>query len=127
MNTVLAQGNRTIEGVVATRQDTIPGPWWWGGNTDDHGDVELRSRMPGHGVVDILRTCLGHRTDDALGAEWDSRADRQDCIGRDDYITGRRNFPHPGMGCMSGPLEHKLQAPGALSHNTSGRQETGHA
>lgn len=86
---VVAWATEALEGL-------IPGPWWWGGNTDNEGDVALRSRVPGMGVVDILRTCREELDESELGALFD-KADRE-CglsafIDRDDYIEARRDNP----------------------------------
>lgn len=69
------------------------GPWWWGGNTDHHGDVGLHSRAPGYGVIDIMRTCADHRDHDEIAAEWDRDGELQDCISRSDYIEHETDHP----------------------------------
>lgn len=78
-------------------EGTIAAPWFWRGNTDHDGDVELRGYKPGAGQVDVLRTCQQTLNDAQLGAEWD-KADRNDGLGayisREDYIEQRRDNPH---------------------------------
>lgn len=89
MTDVLARARRLLDGV-------IPGPWWWGGNTDHHGDVCLHSRMPGYGWVDIMRTCAEPRDDEAVGREWDAARDEfgiDAYIDRDEYIEQAANHP----------------------------------
>lgn len=70
-----------------------PGPWWWGGNVDNHGDVGLRGRHPGLGVVDVLRTTPEDVDEESAGREWDT-SDVSDYIGRDEWIEMRVTHPH---------------------------------
>lgn len=80
---------------LAALEGTIPGPWFWHGNTDHNGDVGLCGRIPGLGVVDVLRTCQERRTEESLGKEWDQDADLADYISREDYIADRMDGnPH---------------------------------
>ncbi len=76
----------------AAMEGTIAAPWFWRGNTDHDGDVELRGYKPGAGQVDVLRTCQQTLSDEELGAEWD-KSDLGEYIGREDYIEQRRDNP----------------------------------
>lgn len=80
----------------AALQNTIPAPWFWAGNTDHNGDVELRGRIPGMGHVDVLRTCPRFADETQLGAEYDQAAKEyglDECITRDDYIEAETDHP----------------------------------
>jgi hypothetical protein len=85
-----------VERAEAALEGVISGPWWWGGNTDNHGDVCLHARVSGYGWVDILRTCVEQIDDEKIGQEWDS-ADREFGIGgyidRDAFIEQARDHP----------------------------------
>lgn len=86
---VVAWATEALDGI-------IPGPWWWGGNTDNEGDVTLRCTVPGVGWVDIMRTCREELDEEELGALFD-KADRESGLGafidRDNYIEARRDHP----------------------------------
>jgi hypothetical protein len=86
---VVARAKAALEGV-------LPGPWWWGGNTDHHGDVCLHTRVPGYGWVDIMRPCTEEPDDEAAGKEWDAAASEWGIdayIARDEYIERERDHP----------------------------------
>lgn len=70
-----------------------PGPWWWGGNVDNHGDVGLRSLLPHVGVVDVLRTTPEEVDEESAGREWDT-TDARDYIDRESYVEWRTQNPH---------------------------------
>lgn len=70
-----------------------PGPWWWGGNTDHHGDVGLRAHRPGLGVVDVMRTTPEDVDEESAGREWDT-TDVRDYIDRESYTAWRTQNPH---------------------------------
>lgn len=70
-----------------------PGPWWWGGSVDHHGDVGLRGRRPGLGVVDVLRTTPEDVDEESAGREWDT-TDVSHYYARDEWIEMRVDHPH---------------------------------
>lgn len=74
-------------------QRATPGPWWWGGNVDNHGDVGLRGTRPNLGVVDIMRTTPEDVDEESAGREWDT-TDASDYIDRESYIEWRTQNPH---------------------------------
>lgn len=82
---IVAWARESLEGI-------IPGRWFWGGNTDV-GDIGLCGRMPGLGVVDVLRTCVETITDEQIGQEW-VRQELSEYIDREDYVEARRNHPN---------------------------------
>lgn len=51
-------------------EKAVPGPWWWGGNTDHQGDVGLRGIIKDSGVVDVLRTVQETVDEKSALAEW---------------------------------------------------------
>ena len=81
-----------IEAIRARSDAAAPGPWWWGGNVDHHGDVGLRGRKPGSGVIDIMRNAPEDVDEASAGREWDT-TDASDWIGRVDYIEWRTHNP----------------------------------
>ena len=81
-----------IDAIKARAEAAQPGPWWWGGNVDHHGDVGLRGASTGHGVMDVMRTSPENVDEESAGKEWDT-SDASDYIGRDEYIEMRTQNP----------------------------------
>lgn len=81
-----------LAAIRAREAATEPGPWWWGGNVDSHGDVGLRGRGHGYGVVDILRASTEDISEEDAGKEWDTTG-ASDYIDRDSYIQWRTENP----------------------------------
>ncbi len=67
----------------------FPGPWWWGGNTDYHGDVALHGPSIGYGVMDVMRPTPEILTDEQLRAEYRADPDLADYMSEGEYVDDR--------------------------------------
>lgn len=101
-----------IERAETALAGTIPGPWFWHGNTDHHGDIGLCGRMPGMGVVDVLRTCVeSHLRPNQViyRAQGDERV--KDASGGRLYRPGLARHPHPLRLLPATPPNHARRTP----------------
>jgi len=89
-----------LDAIQARVDAAAPGPWWWGGNVDHHGDVGLRGRKSGSGVIDILRNLTEDIDKEEAGREWDT-TDASDFIDRESYIEWRTENPKSYLAFLS--------------------------
>ena len=73
-----------LDPIRARLAAATPGPWFWWGNTDHHGEA-LCGRQPGLGVCEVLSTVRVNRSRDSLEAQ-QLRANLEDCGYNEDAI-----------------------------------------